>query len=220
MISDLDEHVGAVLQRLEDRGLSQNTIVIFTSDNGPTHGGGDQRFHIGGAGCTFFNSTGGLKGFKGSCYEGGIRVPCIVKWPGHVAAGATSELPSYFPDWFPTLCGIVGADLPAQRLDGIDLQPELTGESTPQRGEPMIWEFHGYGGIVAIRDGIWKAVRRKLQSGQPMDWELYNLEVDPNESKNLATRHPEIVHRLESTFVADRCVEPDFPCPVYDPRTN
>ena len=88
----------------------ENTVVIFTSDNGPTHGGGDKRFHVGGAACTFFNSTGGLKGFKGSCYEGGIRVPCIVKWPGQVAAGSTSELPSYFPDWFPTLCAIGEAE--------------------------------------------------------------------------------------------------------------
>ena len=104
MISDLDEHVGTVLKRLETHGLTEKTIVIFTSDNGPTHGGRDERWHIGGAACTFFNSAGGLKGFKGSCYEGGIRVPCIVRWPGQVEPGTQNATPSYFPDWFPTLC--------------------------------------------------------------------------------------------------------------------
>lgn len=221
MISDLDEHVGTVLQRLEEHGLSDNTVVIFTSDNGPTHGGGDKRFHVGGAACSFFNSTGGLRGYKGSCYEGGIRVPCIVKWPGQVAAGSTSELPTYFPDWFPTLCAIGKSKLPTnQRLDGIDLLSELKAEATPVRREPMIWDFHGYGGIVAIRDGNWKAVRRKLRKENPADWELYDLDVDPGESQNVAQQHPEIVKRLESSYLANRTVEKDFPLPIYDEQTN
>jgi arylsulfatase A len=221
MISDLDEHVGTVLQRLDDLGLSENTVVIFTSDNGPTHRGGDKRFHVGGAACTFFNSTGGLKGFKGSCYEGGIRVPCIVKWPGQVAAGSKSELPSYFPDWFPTLCAIGEAELPTtQRLDGVDLSKELKAEATPVRSEPMIWDFHGYGGIAAIRDGNWKAMRRKLLKGKPADWELYNLDDDPRETRDLAQQHQEIVKRLESSYLENRTVETDFPLPIYDERTN
>ncbi len=221
MISDLDEHVGAILQRLEDHGLADNTVVIFTSDNGPTHGSRDKRFHVGGADCTFFNSTGGLRGFKGSCYEGGIRVPCIVKWPGHICPGTTSDLPSYFPDWFPTLGTIGGADLPTQQqLDGIDLTAELKGESTPVRIKPMVWDFHGYGGIVAVRQGKWKALRRKLKSRQPADWELYDLADDPNETLDLAQKYPEVVSQLELAYIENRNAEPDFPCPVYDDREN
>ena len=217
MISDLDEHVGAVLKRLEDYGLTDNTMIVFTSDNGPTHGGRDPRWHIGGAACTFFNSAGGLKGFKGSCYEGGIRIPCVVKWAGHVAAGSTCDVPSYFPDWFPTICEVAGADLPkAQVLDGLNLLPALVEQATPRRAEPMFWDFHDYGGIVAVRDGDWKAIRRNTLRKQPADWELYNLKNDASETNDLATMHPEIVQRLEAAFIATRTVEPDFPVPLYD----
>lgn len=218
MISDLDEHVGTILERLKKHGLDENTIVVFTSDNGATHGGSDPRFHIGGAACTFFESTGGLKGFKGSCYEGGIRVPCIVRWPNIVTPGTETTVPSYFPDWFPTLTKIAGGELPrSQQLDGIDLTDALQGKRDPQRTEPMIWEFNGYGGIVAIRDGKWKALRRNLKRGkQPLEWELYDLELDRNETTDLAKNHPDIVKRLEAAFLKTRTVEPDFPVPFLD----
>ncbi|WP_345327468.1 arylsulfatase [Novipirellula rosea] len=226
MISDLDEHVGTILERLENHGLSENTLIVFTSDNGPTHGGRDPRFHIGGAACTFFNSTGGLRGFKGSCYEGGIRVPCIVKWPGHVKENSVSELPSYFPDWFVTLSEVAKIDLQntesmkSTSLDGISLLPELTSSSTPTRDSPMIWDFHNYGGIVAIRDGKWKAVRRDLLKKNPGDWELYNLDTDRDEQNDVAADHPEIVKRLEATYLDIRSIEPDFALPIYDKLTR
>ncbi|WP_372718321.1 arylsulfatase [Novipirellula sp.] len=226
MISDLDEHVGTILQRLEDHGLSENTLIVFTSDNGPTHGGRDPRFHIGGAACTFFNSAGGLRGFKGSCYEGGIRVPCIVKWPGHVKENSVSELPSYFPDWFVTLSRVAKVDLQNNAsttpiaLDGIDLLPELKSTSTPKRDSPMIWDFHNYGGIVAIRDGKWKAVRRDLLKKKPGDWELYDLDTDRGEQRDVAAQHPKIVKRLETTYLNTRSIEPDFALPIYDKLTR
>ncbi len=220
MISDLDEHVGKILQRLEKHGLSENTIVIFTSDNGPTHRSRDPNWHVGGAACTFFDSTDGLKGYKGSCYEGGIRVPCIVRWPGHVTAGSETQFPSYFPDWFPTLTKIAGGQLPAQQLDGVDLTAALKGGEAPEREEPMIWEFGGYGGIAAIRVGDWKAVRRKLKKPQPLDWELYNLADDRNETTNIAAANPEIVERLEQAYLKTRTVETDFPLPIYDEKTR
>ena len=217
MISDMDEHVGAVLQRLEDCGLTENTIVVFTSDNGPTHGSRDKRFDVGGAGSTFFNSTGGLRGQKGSCYEGGLRVPCIVKWPGKIPAGIQSETPTYFPDWFPTLCDCGDADLPlGQQLDGVNLLPMLQSQAELQRRSPLIWDFHGYGGIVAVRAGKWKAIRRNVLKDQPADWELFDLESDCNETVNLATTHPEIVKRMEAAFLNDRTPELDFPVPLYD----
>ncbi len=221
MISDLDEHVGTVLARLESHGLTDETLVVFTSDNGATHGGREPRFHVGGAACTFFASTGGLRGYKGSCYEGGIRIPCIVRWPGRVEQGSVSNFPSYFPDWFPTLCRIAGAQLPTgQTLDGIDLGPVLRGEPAPSRARPMIWDFHGYGGIAAVRDGKWKAVRRNLRRTKPSAWELYDLDADAKETADLATEHPEIVARLESLFLKERVPNPIFPLPLYDGRSG
>ena len=136
---------------------------------------------------------------------------------GQVQAGTKSQLPSYFPDWFPTLCAVAGADVPTnQRLDGIDLSPELKGDSTPDRIEPMIWDFHGYGGIVAICDGKWKAIRRDLLRKEPANWELYDLEKDRDETTDLAEKHPDIVARLEASYINHRVPEPDFPLPIYD----
>jgi arylsulfatase len=216
MISDLDEHVGTLMKRLEDHGLVDNTLVVFTSDNGPTHGSRNPDFHVGGAACKFFNSNGGLKGYKGSADEGGIRVPCIVRWPGRVPANSVVDFPSYFPDWFPTLAEVAGAALPTgQTLDGVSLVDVMRG-LPGKRDKPMIWEFGGYGGIIAVRDGEWKALRRNFNRKQPGDWELYNIAQDPSESKDLAEQHPEIVQRLEQAFLNDRTVEPDFPNPLYD----
>lgn len=216
MISDLDEHVGTVLQRLDKLGLSENTLVVFTSDNGPTHEGRNPNFHIGGAGCKFFNSNSGLRGYKGSCYEGGIRVPCIVRWPGKVEAGSTTDLPSYFPDWFPTLVQAANLDLKSsQPLDGMSLLPAVEGKEV-QRDKPLIWNFTGYGGIVAVRDDNWKAIRRDLNRKSPADWELYDIAADPAEKTNLASKHVDVVKRLEAAFIADRVAEPDFPTKVYD----
>lgn len=218
MISDLDEHVGTILKRLEDHGLAEKTIVIFTSDNGPTHPSRDKNFHVGGAACTFFNSNDGMKGYKGSCYEGGIRIPCVVRWPGTTKPNTTCDLPSYFPDWFPTLMNIGGGQKPSgQQLDGIDLTAALQGKPGPERTEPMIWDFAGYGGIVAIRVGKWKAVRTKVKRKKnPGAWQLYDVEADRNETKDLAAENPEVVERLEKAFLKTRTVEPDFPSPLYD----
>ncbi|MEZ6118860.1 MAG: arylsulfatase [Pirellulaceae bacterium] len=221
MISDLDEHVGKVLTKLQQLGLTENTLVVFTSDNGPTHGGSDPNFHIGGAACTFFRSNDGLNGYKGSAYEGGIRIPCIVKWPGKVQPGSTTDQPSYFPDWFPTLCAAAGLETSqvSQSLDGEDLLPVLAGSSI-QRKQPLVWDFAGYGGIVAIRDGKWKALRRNLNRPNPTDWELYDLDADRNETTDIAAQHPEVVQRLETFFLQTRTVELDFPNKTYDPLTK
>jgi arylsulfatase A len=216
MISDLDEHVGTVLAKLEEHGLTENTLVVFTSDNGATHEGSDPAFHVGGADGPFFKSTAGLRGWKGSVYEGGIRVPCIAKWPRHIAAAATTDVPSYFPDWFPTLCAVSGSALPTtQHLDGIDLTPVLQGQAANDRQELMIWEFHGYGGQIAIRDGKWKAIRQQL-SKQPTDWELYDIEQDITETHDVASAHPQVIQRLEQAYRQTRTIEPDFPLPLYD----
>lgn len=217
MISDLDEHVGSVLDKLQEHGLTENTLVVFTSDNGPTHPGRDEAFHIGGADPPFFNGTADLRGWKGSVYEGGIRVPCVVKWPGKVAPGSTSELPSYFPDWFPTLAKIAGADTPDD-LDGLDLTETLTNGKQAPREAPMFWEFAGYRGQLAIRDGQWKAVRQGVRSKNPGSWELYDLKRDRAESKDLSQEHPDILSKLEEAYLKTRTAEPDFPLPLYDDK--
>ena len=217
MISDLDEHVGTILDRLKHHGLTDNTLVVFTSDNGPTLRSKNPKFHVGGAACTFFDSTGGLRGFKASCYEGGLRVPCVVRWPGKIVPQSLNNMPTYFPDWFPTLTSIASGKLPqGQTLDGVDMGPLLQGEESVLREDPMFWSFGGYGGIIAIREGNWKAVRLDVNRKNPGDWELYDLATDPTESNNVASVHPEIVKRLEQKFIATRTVEPDFPMPLYD----
>lgn len=211
MISDLDRYVGAVMARLEQHGLTDNTLVIFTSDNGPTH-------NVGGVTTEFFNSTTDLRGKKGSCYEGGLRIPCVVRWPGKVKAGSQTNAASYFPDWFPTLCEVSQAPLPDEALDGVSLAQVLNGGDLPKRHEPMIWEFNGYQGIIAIRDGKWKAIRRGLKAKKLLDWELYNIETDRAEKKDVAAKHPEVVQRLEKAWLQSRTVEPDFPIPLVDKK--
>ena len=194
MITDLDRHVGAVLDKLDALGVSDNTLVIFTSDNGTTHGSGNSRFDVGGSDAAFFNSTRDLRGFKGSVFEGGLRVPTIVRWPGHVAAGSESDFASYFPDWFPTLCAVSGVEAPAG-LDGVDLGPVLRGDPPASRNA-MVWAFAGYGGQYAIRDGDWKAVRQGVLRDRPGEWQLYDLSADPSEQRDVAADHPDVLKRL------------------------
>ena len=215
MISDLDEHVGAILKKLDDLGLRENTVVIFTSDNGTTHGGRNPRFGVGGVDSKFFNSTAGLRGFKGSVHEGGLRVPTIMRWPGVIAPGSTTDLPSYFPDWFPTLCTLAGTEAPSA-LDGMDLTPLLRGATPPERKKPMVWEFHGYGGQLAVMDGPWKAVRTGALRKKPGAWELYHLGNDPGEQHDLAAKHPDILQGLRDAYRADRSPNPNFPFPLLD----
>ena len=174
---------------------------------------------MGGVDADFFNSTAGLRGFKGSVYEGGIRVPCIVRWPGVTPAATTTEVPSYFPDWFPTLCDIAGTKAPAD-LDGDTLvplfQPEKKSQESFQRRKPLIWEFHGYRGQLAVMDGKWKAVRQKVRTKQPGAWELYDLDQDHAESSNLSKKHPEVLQRLEKAFLADRSNNKRYPLRLYE----
>jgi arylsulfatase A len=194
MISDLDSHVGRVLDALDRAGVSGRTLVIFTSDNGTTHGRRqDPRFHVGGADPEFFNSTAGLRGYKGSVYEGGLRVPMIARLPGRVAAGAVNETPGYFADWFPTLCDAAGLEAPDD-LDGESLWPVLTGRRQTLRArKPMVWAFTEYGGQVAVRIGDFKLVRQGLKTGTPGPWEVYDLALDPGETNDLATEREDLI---------------------------
>jgi arylsulfatase A-like enzyme len=211
MISDLDNHVGKVLAALDKAGIADNTLVVFSSDNGTTHASAPGNpFHVGGVDAAFFNSTNGLKGYKGSVYEGGIRVPTIVRYSGKIKAGTTSDAPGYFADWFPTLAAATGIKTPAA-LDGENLLPILQGGETPQERKPLVWVFPEYGGQVAVRMGNLKVLRRGLHTKQIGAWEVYDLANDPGENNDLAKTSPEIIAKAQAILKRETGENPVFP---------
>ena len=201
MITRLDRYVGNVLRTLDELGVSDNTLVIFTSDNGATHLNDE-------VDVDFFNSVGALRGLKGSLYEGGVRVPTIVRWPGKVAAGSESDYVSGFEDWMPTVIDAVGGEA-KPNPGSISLVPELTGKEQPRR-EYLYREFAGYQGQQSIRVGAWKAVRQRMSKGN-LKVELYNLENDVNESTDVAAKHPDQVKRLTALMATAREPSEVFP---------
>jgi arylsulfatase A len=197
MIAELDDHVGRVMAKLEEVGLADRTLVVFTSDNGatlPRPKSPQGRFNTGGVDAKFFNSTGGLRGFKGSVYEGGIRVPMIARLPDVIPAGRVNKAPSYFPDWFPTLCAAAGLATP-DGLDGENLWPTLTEDAHLEREEPLVWVFAEYEGQVAVRTGDKKVLRTGLNTDNPSEWQVYDLAADPGETHDLAAERPELVEQ-------------------------
>ncbi len=206
MVTMMDDSVGQVTALLAELGLEDDTLVIFTSDNGPTYD------RLGGSDSDFFESAGVFRGLKGSLYEGGIRVPMVARWPGQIEAGGTSDHVSAFWDWLPTLCEVAGAEAP-RHTDGISLLPALTGR--PQREhEFLYWEFPGYGGQQAVRMGEWKGVRQKVRRAKgPADLktELYHLGEDPGERDDLAAAHPEVVEKIEAIMACEHTPSALFP---------
>lgn len=199
MISRLDSDVGRVLDRLKELGLEENTLVIFTSDNG-TH-------KEGGADPEFFKSSGVLRGYKRDLYEGGIRVPMIARWPGYVPAGAVSDHVCAFWDFLPTAARLAGVD-PPTGIDGLSMVPALMGRPNAQpKHDLLYWEFHEGGHKQAVRMGDWKAVRPNTKA--PV--ELYVLSQDPGEAKNVAAEHPELVARAEALFQSCRTPSEEWP---------
>lgn len=215
MISDLDSHVGRVMAALEQAGVANHTLVIFTSDNGTTHPRPQsERFHVGGVDAVFFNSTAGLRGYKGSVYEGGLRVPMIARLPGRIPAGTVSAMPTYFPDWFPTLCEAAALPQP-DGLDGESLWPVLQGkQTTTTRTTPMLWVFPEYGGQVAIRLGDFKLVRQNLKTARPGPWEVYDLSKDFAEANDLAAARPDLIAEAEKILRREVSENARFPVPI------
>ena len=184
MITRLDRDIGALMERLKKMGIDENTIVMFTSDNGPHREGG--------ADPEFFASSGPLRGIKRDLYEGGIRVPMIARWPGRIEAGSVSHHISAFWDVLPTVADIAGGGTP-ENIDGISFLPALYGRE--QEGhEFLYWEFHeGKASKQAVRMGKWKAVR--LRPSESL--ELYDLSEDIGETNTIASSHPDIIGRIE-----------------------
>jgi len=183
MISRLDRDIGRIFDRLNALGIDQQTLVMFSSDNGPHKEGGVKP--------DFFDSNGPLKGIKRDLYEGGIRVPTIARWPGRIEAGSQCEHISAFWDVLPTFAELAGAPAP-EGIDGISMVPALMGQSQKQH-EFLYWEFHEGSSKQAVRMGDWKAVR--LAPSRAI--ELYNLKSDIGERNNIAEAHPDIVAKAK-----------------------
>ena len=197
MIERLDRDVGRILDKLRERGIDENTIVFFTSDNGPHREGGHDP--------DFFESRGPLRGIKRDLYEGGIRVPTLARWPGKIEPGQVSDQTWAFWDVLPTLAELGGAAAPSD-IDGISMLPALLGK--PQRQhEYLYWEFHERGFRQAIRMGDWKGVR--LAKGAKI--ELYDLAKDLGEQDNIAGEHPDVVQKVEHLMQTARTESEEFP---------
>ncbi|MEZ6197579.1 MAG: arylsulfatase [Planctomycetota bacterium] len=206
MISHLDDHVGRVVGLIDELGLGPDTLVLFTSDNGPTH-------DVGGVDTTFFRSAGDLRGRKGSVYEGGLRVPTIARWTGRVAPGTVTDHVSGFQDLMPTLGELCGYEVPAGG-QGLSYLPTLLGRKEQPKHAFLHWEFPEYGGQIAVIEGRWKAIWAGLKTKRPKAVQLYDLETDPAESTNVADAHPDIVARLKTIAREDREPNEVFPVPL------
>ena len=199
MISYLDEQVGEIVQTLKDLQLYDNTIIFFSSDNGPTYTGGAQTEHF--ASARPFECTYGRG--KGFVHEGGIRVPMIASWPGVIAPGSTTDHISAFWDVLPTMCEITGVAIPSH-TDGISFLPVLLGNEDQQaRHDYLYWEFPAYKGQQAVRMGNWKGIRKNIFDGN-LSLELYDLSTDLLEERDVAEENPEIVRQLESIMQSAR----------------
>ncbi len=189
MITRMDRDIGRLFAKLKELGLDENTLVIFSSDNGPHKEGG--------ADPDFFNSSGPLRGYKRALYEGGIRVPMIARWPGKIDEGSQSNHISAFWDFLPTFCELAGVDSPKD-IDGISMVPALLGRTRKQKQHKFLyWEFHEQGKRQAVRMGDWKGVRQDVAQNPNGPIELYNLQNDIGEKYNIAEEHPDVVARIE-----------------------
>lgn len=189
MISTLDKYVGMVMEALKKNGLDKNTLVIFTSDNGATVPG------TGGADTEFFKSNSNLRGYKGSLYEGGIRVPFIARWPGIIKSGSSNKVFAAW-DMMKTFCEI-GKAQQEFFSDGISLLPAFSDKPQPEH-EFLYWEVHGYGnGIQAVRWKNWKAVKKGVHKNKDASIELYDLSTDEAERNDVAAQHPEVITKIK-----------------------
>jgi arylsulfatase A-like enzyme len=187
MVSLLDEQVGQIIDKVDDLGIAENTLIIFSSDNGP---------HLeGGADPDYFGSNGPLRGYKRDLYEGGIRVPTLAYWPSQITPNSKSDHISAFWDFFPTAIEIAGLDYNSSKIDGISFLPELKGKDQKKHSY-LYWEFLEKGGRQAVRMNQWKAVRMNMSKNPDSPIELYNIHQDIGEQENLAVKYPEVLKEV------------------------
>jgi arylsulfatase A len=202
MVTRLDMYVGQIMAKLKEKGLDKNTIVIFTSDNGPhVEGGNDPKF---------FNSTAGLRGVKRDLYEGGIREPFIARWTDHIQPGATNNFVGAFWDMMPTFATLAGAPVP-HNTDGISMVPTLTSAPNQYIHPWLYWEFHEGGRYQAVRQGAWKLVLLQPDGVSQPKIELYDLSKDPDEKTNIADQHPAKLKELLSIMDSAHTPSTVFP---------
>ncbi|MGL1892866.1 MAG: arylsulfatase [Spirochaetaceae bacterium] len=203
MMTRMDSDIGQIIDKLEKLGIDENTLIMFSSDNGPhAEGGADPEF---------FNSSGPFRGIKRDLYEGGIRIPLIAKWPGTITPGQVSDHPSAFWDFMPTVADIYGIKKP-DNIDGISYLPTLLGNKDEQETHDYLyWEFHENVGLQAVRKDDWKAVRKFVRLFPNGPIELYNLKTDPGEKINVADENSEIVKDMKLIMSSARTESEDFP---------
>ncbi len=208
MITRMDRYIGNVLRLLDELNLADDTLVIFSSDNGTTHLKLEVDYE-------FFESVGELRGLKGSLYEGGIRVPCIVRWPQHIEAGSSSTHLSGLEDWIPTLLDLIGVQEPnSEELDGLSFAPALLGQE--QNNKPFLYrEFSGYGGQQSIRVGDWKAIRTNMNRGNTQV-ELYDLASDVAEEHDVSEDHPDRTEAMTAMMMEEHQASELYPLRPFD----
>ena len=211
MVEVMDEDIGELIVKLEELGIADNTLIMFSSDNGPHKEGGHDP--------AYFNSSGSQRGLKRELYEGGIRVPMLATWPGRIAPASETDHLSAFWDVLPTFAQITGESLPVEN-DGVSFLPTLLGDKAQTEHEYLYWEFHEKKGRVAIRKGKWKGVRYNVAEDPNSPLELYDLSSDPAEATNVAKQFPEVVAELEALIKGARTVSPetDFNFPLVRKR--
>ncbi len=201
MMTRMDRGIGQILDLLNELDIAENTLVLFTSDNGPHYEGGHQP--------GFFNSNGPLKGHKRDLYEGGIRVPLIAYWPGKIKSGSVSNHICAHWDLMPTFCELAKISEP-NHTDGISYIPALTGKKQ-KRHAYLYWEFHSYGNAQAIRMGDWKGIRLKVKNNPNAPIQLFDLKKDIGETNNIAANHPDIIRRFTKLFKTAHTPSERFP---------
>lgn len=205
MMELLDKQVGEIVAKLKADGIFENTIILFTSDNGPHHEGG--------ANPAYFNSNGGLRGSKRDLYEGGIRVPLIIHWPNHLQP-ESSDLISANWDIMPTLATFINAKIPSN-IDGISLLPTTANQTITQHPY-LYWEFHEQGGKQAIRMGKWKGVQLKVKHPRQTRFQLFNLDEDPTENNDVSQQFPDVVQQIKQFMDTAHTPSPLFPFKKID----
>lgn len=210
MVSHFDRSVGRIMDAVHRHGLDRDTIVIFASDNGST-------FDIGGYDPAFFNGTGTFRGAKGSVFEGGVRVPLIVRWPDHIAPGSTSGHVCAFQDLLPTICDLTDTRLTAPAVtDGLSVAPTLLGRPGQKIHDHLYFEFPDYGGQQMVRMGDWSGVRQNLGKDPDAPLQLYDLRTDIGQQRDVAQGNPGVVRRMLEVMRTARVPSPEFPFPALD----
>lgn len=210
MVSRMDRDVGRLLDLLKELGVDDNTLVLFTSDNGPHQEGGNDP--------TWFDSNGPLRGIKRDLYEGGIRVPMLGRWPERIKPGTETDHISAFWDFLPTAMDVAGAETP-DGLDGVSYLPAMTGNSEAQGHHPYLyWEFTEKGGRQGIRQGNWKGIRLEVAANPDGPLELYNLAEDLGEEHNIADAHPDVAARLAALMEEAHTPSEVFPLKPSDKK--